>query len=571
MNWKYRLLSFATATVVTTSSFAQQAGTPLGSTPAPDPVFNYTKKDKDLLEAPIFGQKAYFKRHFGNESPKFELRSAAKFEDFAVDNKLELSLRSYLQLVLANNVDIDIQRLGVEIQRNAITRAYAPFDPVLIGSFNSQRTITPTTNQLEGAATLNQLSQPTNLSYQQTLANGINFNTGFTASKLSTNNSFAFFNPALNAQLVSGVNIPLLRNRGTAVNKLPITIARSRLRIGQENFLTSLLQLMTNAEQAYWDVIGARESLRVQEKALELSSEALKRSRRELELGAISPLDIYQPEANYASAEIQVLQSRYRLQQAEDALRRQMGADLDSRFKLMPINLTEAVTPPTDDAEFDREKIVERAVRLRPEIRSVNESIVADDLSLKLQTNLLRPDFSLRGSYISTGRGGTQFLGSGSNRVVVPGGFGDALDQMFGFGFPIYSFGLQMRLPIRDRAATANYADAVLNKRRDLLTRRSTEQNVRQQVLNAISQVESSKASVKLAAVARDFAQKQLDAEQKKYDLGTSVIFFVLDAQTRLVNAEAALVNQTVQYRRNQLNLLRVTGELLDERGIKVQ
>jgi outer membrane protein TolC len=210
-------------------------------------------------------------------------------------------------------------------------------------------------------------------------------------------------------------------------------------------------------------------------------------------------------------------------------------------------------------------------VRLRPEIRSVDESIVADDLSLKLQTNLLRPDFSLRGSYISTGRGGTQFLGAGSNRVVVPGGFGDALDQMFGFGFPIYSFGLQMRLPIRDRAATANYADAVLNKRRDLLTRRSTEQNVRQQVLNAISQVESSKASVKLAAVARDFAQKQLDAEQKKYDLGTSVIFFVLDAQTRLVNAEAALVNQTVQYRRNQLNLLRVTGELLDERGIKVQ
>ncbi len=571
MNWKYRLLSFATATVVTTSSFAQQTGVPLGSTVAPDPVFNYTKKDKDLLYAPSFGQKAYFKRHFGNERPKFEMRSAAKFEDFAVDNKLELSLRSYLQLVLANNVDIDIQRLGVEIQRNAITRAYAPFDPLLIGSFNSQRVITPTTNALEGAATLNQLTQPTNFSYQQTLANGIGFNTGFTANKLSTNNSFAFFNPALNAQLVSGVTIPLLRNRGTAINRLPITIARSRLRIGQENFLTSLFQLITNAEQAYWDVIGARESLRVQEKALELSSEALKRSRRELELGAISPLDIYQPEANYASAELQVLQARYRLQQAEDVLRRQMGADLDTRFKLMPINLTEAVTPPTDDAEFDRERIVERAIRMRPEIRSVDESLVTDDLVLTQQTNLLRPDFSLRGTYVSTGRGGTQFLGSGTNRVVVPGGFGDALDQVFGFGFPIYSFGLQMRLPIRDRAATANYADAVLNKRRDLFTRRSTEQNVRQQVLNAISQVESSKASVKLAAVARDFAQKQLDAEQKKYDLGTSVIFFVLDAQTRLVNAEAALVNQTVQYRRNQLNLLRVTGELLDERGITVQ
>jgi outer membrane protein len=571
MNWKSRLLSFATATVVTTSSFAQQPVAPLGSTTAPDPVFSYTKKDKDLLETPLFGQKAYFKRHFGHETPKFELRSPAKFEDFAIENKLELSLRSYLQLVLANNVDIDVQRLNVEIQRNAITRAYAPFDPFLVGSFNSQRTVTPTTNSLEGAQTLNQLSQPTTFTYNQTLANGVNFNTGFTASKLSTNNSFAFFNPALNAQLVTGVSIPLLRNRGTAINKLPITIARSRLRIGQENFLTTVFQLIATAEQAYWDLIGARESLRVQEKALELSAEALKRSRRELELGAISPLDIYQPEANYASAEIQVLQARYRLQQAEDVLRRQMGADLDVKYRQMPISLTEAVNPPVDNAAIDREKSVEKALKLRPEIRSISEELVADDLVIKQQTNLLRPDFSLRGSYISTGRGGRFFQRVGPNTTIVPGGFGDALDQVFGFGFPIYSFGIQMRLPIRDRAAAANYADAVVAKRQDILARRSTEQNVRQQVLNAVSQVESSKASVKLAAVARDFAQKQLDAEQKKYDLGTSVIFFVLDAQTRLVNAEAALVNQTVQYRRNLLTLLRVTGELLDDRGIKVQ
>ena len=571
MNWKHRLLSLATVTVVTTSSFAQQAVAPLGSTAAPEEVFSYTKKDKDLLEAPIFGQKAYFTRHFGQLAPRYELRLPAKFVDYAVDNKLELSLRSYLQLVLANNVDIDVQRLNVEIQRNAITRAYAPFDPFLTGSFNSQRTITPTTNSLEGAQTLNQLSQPSNFSYNQTLANGVQFNSGFTASKVSTNNSFAFFNPALNAQLVSGVTIPLLRNRGTAINKLPITIARSRLRIGQENFLTTVFQLLTTAEQAYWDLIGARESLRVQEKALELSAEALKRSRRELELGAISPLDIYQPEANYASAEIQVLQARYRLQQAEDVLRRQMGADLDVKFRQMPISLTESVTPPADNAEIDREKAVEKALRLRPEIRSINEELQADDLVLRQQTNLLRPDFSLRGTYISTGRGGRFIQRFGPNTTIIPGGFGDALDQVFGFGFPIYSFGLTMRLPIRDRAAAANYADAVVNKRQDILARRSTEQNVRQQVLNAVSQVESSKASVKLAVVAQGFAQKQLDAEQKKYDLGTSVIFFVLDAQTRLVNAEAALVNQTVLYRRNLLNLLRVTGELLDERGIKVQ
>ena len=305
--------------------------------------------------------------------------------------------------------------------------------------------------------------------------------------------------------------------------------------------------------------------------ALELSAEALKRSKKELKLGAISPLDIYQPEANYASSEIQVLQARYRLQQFEDSLRRQMGADLDVKYRNMPIVLTETPLPPNDDKEIDREAAVSKAVRLRPDLRATLERISQDDLVLKQSSNALRPDLGLRGTYTSTGRGGDFFSRNGSNVTVVRGGFPDALDQVFGFNFPIYQFGLTLRLPIRDRAAAANYADAVLVKRQDTLSRRSLEQTIRQQVLNAASQVESSKASVKLAAVARDLAQKQLDAEQKKYDLGTSVIFFVLDAQTRLVNAEAQLVNTTIQYRRNQITMLRVTGELLEDRGIQIQ
>lgn len=559
-------------TMPASSASANPAGA-TATVPKPEPVFPMDAKEKDVISAPMFPSKNFLRRHFVESIPKFELRAPAKFEDFSINNQLELSLRSYLQLVLANNVEVDINRLSVELQRNAITRAYAPFDPFLLGSYASQTTKTPTTNSLEGAATLDQNNQPTNFTVNQTLSNGLQYTAGFNASRLSTNNSFNFFNPALNSQMSISAVLPLLRNRGTAINRLPITIARSRLRSGEQNFLANLLRIVATAESAYWDVIGARDSLRVQEKSLELSNEALKRSKRELELGAISPLDIYQPEANYASAEIQVLQARYRLQQAEDALRRQMGADLDSRYKNMPIVLTETVLPSLDGSEIDREGSVEKALRLRPDLKAIVENIYADDLGMKQAANGLRPDLSLRGAYTSTGRGG-DFFPRGANNVILPvvkGGFFDALDQMFGFGFPIYSFGVNLRLPLRDRAAAANFADAVVNKRLDVLRKRSQEQTIRQEVLNAISQVESSKASVKLASVARDFAQKQLDAEQKKYDLGTSVIFFVLDAQTRLVAAENQLVNQSVQYRRNLVNLFRVTGELLDERGIRVQ
>ena len=568
------LLALALALLVCQSSFAWQspAADAIGVIPAPQRAFAHTNtNDPELLDAPFFPKQNWFKRHFAEPMPSVEMRGVSKFDDFVAEGKLELSLRSYLQLVLANNVDIDIQRLNIEITRNSITRAYAPFDPFFTGNFTSTRTKTQSTSQLEGASTLNQLSQPMNFAYVQTLDNGLQYTAGFNASKTSTNNSFSFFNPALSAQMSASFVMPLLRNRGREVNRLPITIARSRLKISNENFLNTLLTLISNAENAYWDLLGGRETLRVQEKALELSAEALKRSKKELELGAISPLDIYQPEANYASSEIQVLQARYRLQQFEDSLRRQMGADLDVKYRNMPIVLTETPLPPNDDKEIDREAAVSKAVRLRPDLRATLERISQDDLVLKQTTNALRPDLGLRGTYTSTGRGGDFFSRNGSNVTVVRGGFPDALDQVFGFNFPSYQFGLTLRLPVRDRAAAANYADAVLVKRQDTLSRRSLEQTIRQQVLNAASQVESSKASVKLAAVARDLAQKQLDAEQKKYDLGTSVIFFVLDAQTRLVNAEAQLVNTTIQYRRNQITMLRVTGDLLEDRGIQVQ
>jgi len=154
--------------------------------------------------------------------------------------------------------------------------------------------------------------------------------------------------------------------------------------------------------------------------------------------------------------------------------------------------------------------------------------------------------------------------------TTIPGGFGDALSQMFGFGFPVYSFGVQLRLPIRNRRAAADLADAMIQKRRDTLEVRNVEQQARLEVLQAVSQVEASKANVRLAAIAQDFAQKRYDAEQKKYDLGTSQIFFVLQAQQDLVNAQATLVRESVNYRRNQMTLLRRTGQLLEERGVVV-
>jgi outer membrane protein len=526
-----------------------------------------------------FPKPSYFRQTFARPITHVELNAPVHLEDYAIGDKLELSLHSYLELVMANNTDIAIQRLTVDVAENAITRAFAPFDPLAAANFQSMRQITPASESLQGATTLVQLTQPANFSYSQTLPTGTQYSVQFSAQKVSTNSGFYDYNPALSTSLGVSFIQPLIKNRGVYVNRLPIMMASSRLRKTGYDLKASLLQLVSAAENAYWDVVLARENLRVAESARDLADQALKRSQRELELGALSPLDIFNPEQQYATSQVGVSQARYSLQQTEDALRRQMGADLDPRIRTLPIVLTETATPTVDAPPIEAEREVTKALASRPDLQSAVQNLDIDDLQIKSNRNELLPNLSLSGSYTTQGVGGpyypVSFSLTGIPTPIVsaptPGGFGDTLSQMFGFGYPVYAFGLQLSLPIKNHQASADMADALVSKKRDALNVRTVKQQVRLDVLTAVSQVESSKDAMKLSVVALGFGRKYLEAEQKKYELGTSTIFFVLQAQGSLVAAESSVVQNSVSYRRNLMNLLRATGDLLEERGIATQ
>ena len=113
-----------------------------------------------ILSAGAFAQMAsfpkpnYFREVFKQTNTKVELRDPVRLKDFVVGGKLELSLKNFIELVMANNTDIAIQRLTVDVAQNAITRAFAAFDPLATASFSSTEQRTPSGDQLTGAATL---------------------------------------------------------------------------------------------------------------------------------------------------------------------------------------------------------------------------------------------------------------------------------------------------------------------------------------------------------------------------------------------------------------------------------
>jgi len=529
-----------------------------------------------LFGAAAFGQlasfpkPAYFRETFARPITKVELKAPVRLPDYVVGGKLELSLHSYLELVMANNTDIAIQRLTVDVAQNAITRAFAAFDPLATASFSgTEQRSTAGDPNIAGASTLVTTTEPASFTYSQTLPTGLNYQVGFFAQKFATNSSNYDYNPYLNSSLGVNISQPLIKNRGTYINRVPIMVASSRLRKTEYDLKASLLQLVSAAENAYWDTVLARENLRVAESARDLADQALKRARRELELGALSPLDIFNPEQQYATSQIGVSQAQYFLKQTEDALRRQMGADLDPQIRTLPIVLSETVGPEVDAPPIDAEKEVRKGIAARPDLKSAIQSLDIDDLGIRQTKNELLPDLELTAGYTTQGLGGIFYPGNG--QAPIPGGFGDSLSQMFSFGYPMYSIGLTLTLPIKNHQASADMADALVTKKRDALNVRTVEQQVRLDVLTAVSQVESSKDAMKLSVVAQDFSRKYMEAEQKKYELGNSTIFFVLQAQGALVTAESSVVQNSVGYRRNLMNLLLRTGDLLEARGISVQ
>ncbi len=522
----------------------------------------------------VFPDRAYWKEQWQKAPYGVEIESVARLRDFQIDGALHLSLRAYLELVMANHPDINLQKLAVYEQENAIQRALSPFDPNVTASFNTRRSETPANDVLQGADVRSQLNQTGRAAYNQTFDTGTQFQSVYTTVKTSDNSSFATFNPSISQTLQVQLTQPLLRDRGRGIQRIPFMIAESRLEQTEAQVLQQIMQLLFQAENDYWDAVSARERLAVQENNLELARAFLDRSKRELELGAISPLDIYQPEQQFATAQVGVTQQIYTLEQAEDAVRRQIGADLDPDFRDVPLVLTESADPPAYTPTFDKEEMVELALRLRPEVEQRRRLLQIDDYQIKQATNDLRPDLSINGLFSSTGRGGNFFdrsITGGGGGMSIPGGLGDALTQLFDYRFPTYQVGLTLTLPIRNRQAAANLSDAAIQKKRDLYQLRSIEQDIRLDVVQAVAGVELSKAAVQQAEVARNFAQLRLDAEQKKYDLGVNTAFIVLDAQDDLVQSQANLLNQSISYRRALLALYLSTGELLQQRGVQVR
>jgi outer membrane protein TolC len=243
-----------------------------------------------------------------------------------------------------------------------------------------------------------------------------------------------------------------------------------------------------------------------------------------------------------------------------------VGADIDPYFRALDLDLTESAEPTTELANVDAAAALQQALEKRQELEVARQSLANDDTSIRLAHNNLLPDLRLGGSY----------SGNGLNQIVTPaqsiatGGFGDSMNQMFGFGYPSYGFSVTLNLPIKNRGAEAALGSALVSRRRDLYSERQVREQITYDVSNAVHQLEQAKIGMAASKEAVDLARKTMAAEQRKYELGTGQIFLVLEAQTELASAEQGRLQAEIGYQLAVATLDYATGKSLEPYGIQI-
>ncbi len=498
-----------------------------------------------------------------------KLGAPEHLRNYMVDGKLRLSLRDAVVLTLENNSLVRVQETQVESSKFTLLGAYAPFDPVVTSTDNIISTTSPPFSLLQGtgSSNVNFKSTTKNLqfNYSQTFETGTNVQTNFASNINSSNNSFFLFNPYTSSTLQFQFMQPLLKNGWFFANRAPLMIARRNVEQSRATFAAEVNNNVLQAVSQYWSVVQARGNLEVAQSSMDAAEATYKRDKRALELGALPPLDIYRSESQVASRRVQVIQSEYALKQAEDTLRLTIGADQDPYFEALDLELTEKPEPKGELRTIDAGTALQAALTKRPEFDAARAALAIDETRIRLAHNHLLPELDLQGQYSSNGLGG--LTGTTSTGQPISSSW---VSQMFGFGYPTYEAQLSLSLPLKNRAAKAELGGALVSRRSDLYNKRQIQEQVTLDVRNAIHQLEQAKLSIVAGKEALDLANKTMAAEQRKYDLGSSTIFLVLEAQTEVAAAEQSLLQAEVGYQLAVAAVDHATGEILEPYHVQI-
>ncbi|HEY2740424.1 MAG TPA: TolC family protein, partial [Thermoanaerobaculia bacterium] len=411
--------------------------------------------------------------------------------------------------------------------------------------------------------------QVLNAGLSQIIPLGGQLSFGFNNNRQTSNNEFVSINPAFNSGLSLTYNQPLLRNFGALATDYNILVAQNNSEQSRQQFQFQVVATTQSVINAYWALVGARQQLIVAQESLSLAKELHERNRIQVEVGTIAPLELVSSEANIATNEEAIITAKAAVADAEDVLR--------GLLNFPPGPLWQAEIRPTTDPVIDRvqlnlDEALQSALATRPEIKTQELVVQQSSINQKYYYNQLKPNLNLQLGYNTNGVGGDVIVRDKDGNIVriLPGGFADAFNQVTGLNNIGWSAQLVFSYPLQNRTARANAVISDLDVSRTTVALDQLRQSVITEVRTATRKVDTAAKSIDAARIARQFQEKNLDAERKKYENGLSTSFQITTIQQNVTAAKSNEVNTVITYRTALADYYRAIGKLLDVQGVQI-
>jgi outer membrane protein len=559
----------------------------------------------------------------GRQVAPVNRRDSARLEALMRAGNIYLSLQDAIALALENNLDIEVQRYDSQIADANLLHAQAggyaapaivgvmpgaasvtgtpssaglqgflispitqigevipSLDPALIGSANwAHQSIPQISIASTGTPVLVQRDDSSTVALQKYFSTGTLVSLGLNNTSIQSNSLYAQVNPATSTNLALNFTQHLLQGFGPAVNNHQIRIAKNNREVSDLNFKAQVIATVSAIKDLYWDLVSYRQNVIVQQESLAANQRLRQEDQQRVEVGTLAPIEVTRAEAEIAATQQAVTIAQTQLLQQETILKNAL-----SRSGVQTPEVANAHVIPTDRIQVPGVEPVTplqdstaMALSARPELSQFRILIQNQEIGIKGVKNELLPTLDAVASLANSGFAGqpVQCAVTSGGACVAPsglyaGGYGTALGQVFARNFPNYSAGFSLNIPIRNRAAQADWANSELNLRQQQLGLLRLENQVRVEVQNAVIGVQQAQAQYQSAVTQLRLQRETVDAEEKKLAVGASTTYNVILTQRDLVTAESNQVAAESAYAKAKVEMDRATGQTLNNNDISI-
>lgn len=495
-----------------------------------------------------------------------------------VSEQINISLKDAIGRAIENNNDIDSERLGRKIADFSLKGSRGGFDPVFFSdTFYETRSI-PTASIIGGArnglVTVKTLNSGTGVSGLSGLFGG-RYSALFNSARTDTSNQNATLNPQFPTSISLSYTQPLLAGRYDSATR-NLRIAKKNVELSDYEFKLKAIDVVSQVEQAYWDLVFALRNLQVQTDALKQAKLQLESNQRLVDRGVIAPIEIVAANAQISNLEQNVLSAQVSVTASENRLKGLILPDRSDALwskALVPVSAGDTEIPrmPLDEA-------LRLAFENRHELSQVTTAAEINKISEDYFRNQTRPRVDITGTYTGSGLAGSttpQSINPSTGELRIPenliGGYRTSLGNLFGNDYPTYRVGLTISLPFRNRQADADLGRTLVE--RDILrnTRAQLEQAIEAEVRNSLQNLLSAESKLQAATASRLSAEQLYESEQRQFRAGTTTVYLVFQRQNDLVAARGREVQAQTDLSKAISAFRKSIGITLESNGIEAK